>query len=169
MFISLTTNAFTPNHFVVLHDKRKSPVVDLTFVSADDNYDDDSSSATLAVAVVSNYDDDTAGVADVSDDDADDYDEDKADDYDELVLMIRMTFFSTASAILPGGKPFHDLNLLKPKRIYKFYNALLSMISSVKYQNVEKTMFTLLSKTKTARTDEPKEKDQNSGTTEGMQ
>ncbi|GFO21162.1 hypothetical protein PoB_004766700 [Plakobranchus ocellatus] len=81
-FIPLTTNAFTPNHFVVLHDKLKSPVVDLTFVSVDDDHDDDSASATAAVACVGNddEDDDTAAVADISDNGTVDYDEDEADD-----------------------------------------------------------------------------------------
>ncbi|GFN83180.1 hypothetical protein PoB_000968600 [Plakobranchus ocellatus] len=70
-FIPLTTKAFTPNHFVVLHNKLKSAVVDLTFVSADHNHDDDSASATAAVARVGNddEDDDTAAVADISDND----------------------------------------------------------------------------------------------------
>ncbi|GFO30784.1 hypothetical protein PoB_005728900 [Plakobranchus ocellatus] len=83
-FIPLTTYAFTPNHFVVLHNKLKSPVVDLTFASADDHHDDDSASATAAVACVGNddKDDDTASAADISDT--------GTVDYDEIKLMITM-------------------------------------------------------------------------------
>ncbi|GFN89019.1 hypothetical protein PoB_001552500 [Plakobranchus ocellatus] len=60
-----------PNHFVVLNNKLKSPVVVLTFVSADDDHDDDSASAPVAVACVGSddTDDDTAAVADISDND----------------------------------------------------------------------------------------------------
>ncbi|GFN80199.1 hypothetical protein PoB_000670500 [Plakobranchus ocellatus] len=105
-FIPLTTNAFTPNHFVVLHNNLKSPVVDLTFVFADDNHDDDSASATAAVACVGNddEDDDTAAVADISDNGTVDYDEDEADDYDDDAIDKDGHFVSTEPDILPGGK-----------------------------------------------------------------
>ncbi|GFO00684.1 hypothetical protein PoB_002718900 [Plakobranchus ocellatus] len=105
-FIPLTTNAFTPNHFIVLHNKLKSPVVDLTFVFADDNHDDDSASATAAVACVGNddEDDDTAAVADISDNGSVNYDEDEADDYDDDAVDKDGHFVSTEPDILPGGK-----------------------------------------------------------------
>ncbi|GFN94375.1 hypothetical protein PoB_002088100 [Plakobranchus ocellatus] len=81
----------SPNHFIVLHNKLKSPVVDLTFVFADDNHDDDSASATAAVACVGNddEDDDTAAVADISDNGTIDYDEDEAE-ITMMMLLIRM-------------------------------------------------------------------------------
>ncbi|GFO14979.1 histidine triad nucleotide-binding protein 2 [Plakobranchus ocellatus] len=105
-FIPLTTNAFTLNHFVVLHNKLKSPVVDLKFVFADDNHDDDSASATAAVACVGNDDEDdgTAAVADISDNGTVDYDEDEADDYDDDAVDKDGHFVSTEPDILPGGK-----------------------------------------------------------------
>ncbi|GFN80200.1 hypothetical protein PoB_000670600 [Plakobranchus ocellatus] len=105
-FIPLTTNAFTPNHFVVLHNNLRSPVVDLTFVFADDNHDDDSASATAAAACVGNDDEDdnTAAVADISDNGTVDYDEDEADDYDDDAVDQDGHFVSTEPDILPGGK-----------------------------------------------------------------
>ncbi|GFO19058.1 hypothetical protein PoB_004556300 [Plakobranchus ocellatus] len=67
---------------MALSGKMKSPVVVLTFVSADDDHDDDSASATAGVACVGNddEDDDTAAVADISDNGTVDFDEDEADD-----------------------------------------------------------------------------------------
>ncbi|GFN85136.1 hypothetical protein PoB_001164200 [Plakobranchus ocellatus] len=105
-FIPLTTNAFSPNHFIVLHNKLKSPVVDLTFVFADDNHDDDSASATAAVACVGNddEDDDTAAFADISDNGTVYYDEDEAHDYDDDAVDKDGHFVSTEPDILPGGK-----------------------------------------------------------------
>ncbi|GFO15308.1 hypothetical protein PoB_004181300 [Plakobranchus ocellatus] len=105
-FIPLTTYAFTPNHFIVLHNKVKSPVVDLTFVFADHNHDDDSASATAAVACVGNddEDDDTAAVADISGNGTVDYDEDEADDYDDDAVDKDGHFVSAEPDILPGGK-----------------------------------------------------------------
>ncbi|GFO31243.1 cathepsin-l, partial [Plakobranchus ocellatus] len=84
----------------------KYPVVDLTFVFADDNNDDDSASATAAVACVGNddEDDDTAAVADISDNGTVDYDEDEADDYDDDTVDKDGHFVSTEPDILPGGK-----------------------------------------------------------------
>ncbi|GFN86346.1 hypothetical protein PoB_001285200 [Plakobranchus ocellatus] len=112
-FIPLTTNAFTPNHFVVLHNKLKSPVVNLTFVSADDNHDDDSASATAAVACVGNddEDDDTAAVADISDNGTVDYDEDEADDYDDDAVD------KDEPDILPGGKSLPLGRFLETKKV----------------------------------------------------
>ncbi|GFO16615.1 hypothetical protein PoB_004312000 [Plakobranchus ocellatus] len=108
LFIPLITNAFTPNHFVFLHNKLKSPVVVLTFVSADDNHDDDSASATAAVTCVGNddEDDDTAAVAGLSDNDTVDYDEDETNDYDDDAVAGDKDghFVSAAPDILPGGK-----------------------------------------------------------------
>ncbi|GFN84918.1 hypothetical protein PoB_001142400 [Plakobranchus ocellatus] len=98
-FIPLTTNAFTPNHFVVLNNKLKSPVVD--------DHDDDSASATAAVAYVGNDDegDDTAAVADISDNGTVDFDEDETDDYDDPVAGDKDSHFaSTAPDILPRRK-----------------------------------------------------------------
>ncbi|GFO26726.1 hypothetical protein PoB_005323100 [Plakobranchus ocellatus] len=107
-FIPLTTNAFTPNHFVVLHNKTKSPVIDLTFVSADHNHDDDSAFPTAAVDCVGNddEDDDTAAVADISDKGTVDYDEDEDDECDDDAVAGDKDghFVSTARDILPGGK-----------------------------------------------------------------
>ncbi|GFO26377.1 hypothetical protein PoB_005288200 [Plakobranchus ocellatus] len=107
-FIPLTANAFSPDHFVVLHNKLKSPVLDLTFVSTDDNHDGDSLSATAAVACIGNddEDDDIAAVADISDNRTVDYDEDEADDYDDDAGAGDKDghFVSTASDSLPGGK-----------------------------------------------------------------
>ncbi|GFN83542.1 hypothetical protein PoB_001004800 [Plakobranchus ocellatus] len=91
----IITSQLYPNHFIVLHNKLKSPVEDLTFVFADDNHDDDSASATAAVACVGNddEDDDTAAVADISDNGTVDYDEDEADDYvDDAVDKMAILF-----------------------------------------------------------------------------
>ncbi|GFO40385.1 hypothetical protein PoB_006689000 [Plakobranchus ocellatus] len=102
-FIPLTTYAFTPNHFVDLHVKWKLPVVYSSFISTDDNNDDCSASAT--VAVVSNDDDGDymAVVAGVSDADTNDY---EADDYDDNAGADNKddNFVSTARDILPDGK-----------------------------------------------------------------
>ncbi|GFN84880.1 hypothetical protein PoB_001138600 [Plakobranchus ocellatus] len=135
-FIPLTTNAFTPNHFVVLHNRLKSPVVDLTFVLADDNHDDDSASATAAVACVGNDDEDdgTTAVADISDNGTVDYNEDEADDYDDAVAGDKDSqFVSTAPDILHGGKSLPLSRFLETEKVLQilqrtFVNDTLSEV-----------------------------------------
>ncbi|GFO05424.1 hypothetical protein PoB_003192900 [Plakobranchus ocellatus] len=97
----------------------KSPVVDLTFVFADDNHDDDSASATAAVACVGNddEDDDTAAVADISDNGTVDYDEDEADDYDDDAVDKDGHFVSTEPDILLGGKPLPLGRFLETEKV----------------------------------------------------
>ena len=117
--ITLTNNAFIPNNFVVLQDKRESLVVDVTFISDADNDDD-----TAADAAVRNDDeDDTAADAPVSKDDDDemtaflnvsgDADNDDADDKDA-------DFVSTVPNILPGGKSLHCGRFLETEKVLQF-------------------------------------------------
>ncbi|GFN78806.1 hypothetical protein PoB_000531200, partial [Plakobranchus ocellatus] len=77
-------------------------------ISLIDNHDDDSASATAAVACVGNddEDDDASAIADISDNGTVDYDEDEADDYDDDAVACDKDghFVSTAPDILPGGK-----------------------------------------------------------------
>ncbi|GFN92276.1 hypothetical protein PoB_001878200 [Plakobranchus ocellatus] len=105
----------------------KSPVVDLTFVFADDNHDDDSASATAAVACVGNddEDDDTAAVADISDNGTVDYDEDEADDYDDDAVDKDGHFVSAEPDILPGGKTLPLGRFLETEKIFG-YNGIIA-------------------------------------------